>query len=59
MTLREQAARVGNQLRELFDLRDLFWIAGLVAVGFGLAQMYPPAAWVVCGTALFWMGIRR
>lgn len=41
------------------DLRDAFWVAGLAAVGYGLSQIYPPAAWIVCGAVIFWMGVRR
>jgi hypothetical protein len=46
-------------LREIFDLRDLFWISGLAAVGYGVAQIYSPAAWIVCGCVVFWMGVKR
>lgn len=43
----------------LFDLRDLFWIGGLSAAGYGIAMIYVPAAWIVCGGVVFWMGVRR
>ena len=41
------------------DLRDVITFSGLGAIFFGLAQMYLPAAWVVMGVALFWLGVRR
>jgi len=46
-------------LQRTFDLRDIFWIGGLSAVGYGIAQIHAPAAWIVCGAAVFWMGVRR
>jgi hypothetical protein len=42
-----------------FDLRDAFVFGGLGAVAYGLAQMYPPAAWIVPGVACFWLGVRK
>lgn len=41
------------------DLRDLFVFGGLGCVVAGVAQIYPPAAWIVGGAALFWLGTRR
>lgn len=41
-----------------FDLRDAFVFGGLAAVGYGLACIHPPAAWIVCGAALFWLGVK-
>jgi hypothetical protein len=43
----------------LFDLRDLHAYVGLVLIGVGLDAVYPPAAWVVVGTILFWLGVRK
>jgi hypothetical protein len=44
------------KLRGLVDLRDAFVFTGLALVGYGLYAIYPPVAFVVVGTALFWMG---
>lgn len=41
------------------ELRDVFVFGGLAAVVYGIAQVYPPAAWMAGGAALFWLGIRR
>lgn len=41
------------------DLRDGFCFGGLACVAIGLAQVYPPAAWIVVGVALFWLGVKR
>jgi len=64
--LRELRARIEtataslfSALRRTLDLRDIFWIGGLSAVGYGIAQIHAPAAWIVCGAAVFWMGVRR
>lgn len=59
LRLRTLVALVANALSLAFDLADVFWIVGLAAVGYGLAQIYAPGAWIVCGAAVFWMGVRR
>lgn len=48
-----------RQFAELFDLRTIVTFGGLGMVGYGLSLIYPPAAYIVCGAALFWMGVRR
>lgn len=40
------------------DLRDLFVFGGLTMVGYGIALVYPPAAWSLCGLAILWLGLR-
>lgn len=47
-----------RQLAALLDLRDAVTFGGLGMVGYGISLIYPPAAWIVCGTALFWIGAR-
>lgn len=42
-----------------FDLRDIFALGGLGMVFYGLAQIYQPAAWIVCGAVLFYIGRPR
>lgn len=46
------------KLAGLVDLRDAFVFSGLALVGYGLFSVYPPAAFIVVGAALFWMGAR-
>ena len=53
------AAAARASLGEAIELRDVFWIAGLAAAGYGIWQIYAPAAWIVCGAAVFWLGVRR
>ena len=38
------------------DLFDVFTFGGLACIGYGLHAVYPPAAWIVVGSALFWIG---
>jgi hypothetical protein len=45
--------------RREVELRDCFVFGGLACVGYGLAQIYAPAAWIVGGATLFWLGVRR
>ena len=53
------AMLLARVLFETFDLRDAFWVCGLSAIGYGVAQIHAPAAWIICGAAIFWMGVRR
>jgi hypothetical protein len=46
------------KLAGLIDLRDGFTFGGLALVGYGLHAIYPPAAFVVVGAVLFWIGVR-
>lgn len=50
--------RAREAFSQTFDLRDAFCFSGLAMVGYGLAQVYEPSAWIVCGAALFWLGVR-
>lgn len=47
-----------RQLTALLDLRDAVTFGGLGMVGYGISLIYPPAAWIVVGTVLFWLGAR-
>jgi hypothetical protein len=47
-----------RQLAELFDLRDVIAFGGLGMVTYGINLIYPPAAYIVCGSVLFWLGAR-
>lgn len=41
------------------DLRDVFVFGGLGCAVYGIAQVHSPAAWIVGGAALFWLGIKK
>ena len=53
--LRQGLAKIGAEI----DLRDVFVFGGLACAIYGLAQIYVPAAWIVGGSVLFWLGVRR
>lgn len=40
------------------DMRDALVFGGIAAAGYGIGMIYPPAAWIFCGTMAFWLGIR-
>lgn len=60
VTLRQTLARLKPILawRPDIDLRDVIVFGGIGMVGNGIAALSPPAAWVVCGLMLFWLGVR-
>lgn len=45
-------------LAKYIDMRDVFTFGGLALVGYGLHAVYPPAAPIVVGAALFRIGSR-
>lgn len=47
-----------SRVRAAVDLQDAFVFGGLACVGYGLYCVYPPAAWIVVGGCLFWLGVR-
>lgn len=47
-----------DNITKLIELRDVFVFGGLGMVGWGLYAVYPPAAWIVVGSAFFWIGAR-
>lgn len=42
-----------------FDIKDVFAFGGLAAVAWGLWLVFEPAAFIVTGAVLFWMGAIR
>jgi hypothetical protein len=42
-----------------FDLRDAFVFGGIGLVGYGIGQIYAPAAPIAVGCAFFLLGIRK
>lgn len=52
--MRERPAMIAR----FFDLRDAFVFGGLAMVGLGLDQLSRPAALIVVGAVLFWLGVR-
>jgi hypothetical protein len=56
--MRAKMKRLAKAIVGAFDLRDVFVFGGLGCAAFGLHQVYEPAAWIVSGAALFWLGVR-
>ena len=54
MTMRALFQKVAAAI----DLRDLLAFGGLGLVAYGLLAVYAPAAPIVVGAVLFWMGVR-
>jgi hypothetical protein len=38
-------------------VRDACLLAGFLMVGYGLWRIYHPAAWVICGAMVLWVGL--
>ncbi|MGO4181217.1 hypothetical protein AB4Z17_08555 [Paenibacillus sp. TAF43_2] len=36
--------------------RESCLVAGFFMLGYGIWSIYPPAAWIVCGGLLLWVG---
>lgn len=51
--------RVAGAVWAAFDLRDVFAFGGLGLVAWGTYLMHEPAAFIVTGAVLFWLGAIR
>lgn len=47
-----------TKLANLIDIRDAFVFGGIAMLGYGLYQIYPPAAWIAVGGIIFLLGLR-
>jgi len=50
--------KIISTLAGAIDLRDAFVFGGIALVGYGVHAIYPPAAFIVVGLAVFWIGVR-
>lgn len=41
------------------DMQDLLVFGGLGCAVVGTAMIFAPAAWILAGAALFWLGVKR
>lgn len=57
--LRELAVAAMLDGIDAVELRDVLVFGGIGMVGYGIAAIFPPAAWIFCGAAIFWLGVRR
>jgi len=55
----EAVARARSVIAENIGLREVFVISGGSAMGYGIAQIHAPSAWIVTGAALVILGMRR
>lgn len=51
--------KLALSLLTAFDLRDAFVFGGIALVGYGVGQIYAPAAPITVGAAIFWLGTRK
>lgn len=51
--------RLGERLLAEVDLRDAFVFGGIGLVGYGAGLIYMPAGFIVVGSAIFWLGVRK
>ncbi len=56
--LKDDLIAVLKRLRPDIDIRDVLVFGGIAAAGYGINMIYPPASWIFCGLALFWLGVR-
>lgn len=57
--MRAALRKLGAALADVLGLRELFAFGGLTLACYGIWQIYPPAAWIGGGAALFWLGIKN
>lgn len=60
--MRDQLKQFCSSLRRAagrVDARDICAFGGLALVGYGVGLIHLPAAFIVCGAALFWIGAAR
>jgi hypothetical protein len=50
--------KIFKTLISKFDLNDIFVLAGLGILGWGVWWVYPPAAVILLGAGLVWWGFR-
>lgn len=55
---RPQVELLARRAADSVDRRDLFVFGGLASMGYGIGQIYAPAAWVVVGAIVFLIGMR-
>lgn len=54
------ATYIKNPVIEInLDFRDIIVFAGIALIGVGTYMIHEPAAFIVCGAMLFWLGRPR
>ena len=49
INFKERIAMLGKGVDAIIDAGDFVFLASVAAVGYGVAQIYQPAAWIVVG----------
>jgi hypothetical protein len=52
-------ALIRGTIARTIELREIFVFGGLAAVGYGIAQIHAPSAWIIIGATFFLLGMRR
>lgn len=45
-------------IADIVDARDLLFFGGIAAICYGVALIYPPAAWIIGGAASAALGVK-
>ncbi|MFH1010213.1 MAG: hypothetical protein V1784_03140 [bacterium] len=56
--IKDELIRVLKRMNPDIELRDCLVFGGIAATAYGISMIYPPAAWIFSGLALFWLGVR-
>lgn len=51
-------SKFGRSIAALFDFGDVLFVAAVASIAYGVAQIYPPAAWIVVGLIFIVVGMR-
>lgn len=52
------ARKAATLILSVFDARDLLFFGGIASVCYGVALIYPPAAWIIGGAASAALGVK-
>ena len=57
--MRKLLSDIKNAIEGAVGLNEVFVFGGILISGYGIAQIYEPAAWIVIGTIILLLGLRR
>lgn len=58
LNFKDRIATLGKGIDAIIDAFDLVFLISVAAVGYGVAQIYQPAAWIVVGAIGIVVAIR-
>ena len=56
---RPEISKQVRKITDFIDLRDMHAYGGIVMLGYGLNEIHPALPWIVCGSIIFLIGIRK